>query len=260
MGYFVIAATALCLFATSAFAEIRTQAVEYKQGDAVLEGYLAWDDAVEGKRPGVMIVHEWYGLNDYAKRRAREVAALGYVAFAADIYGKGVVAKTPEEARGLATKFRTDRRLLRDRARAGLETLRASPLCDPKRVAAMGYCFGGGTVLELARDGADVLGVVSFHGNLDTPNPADAKNIKGKVLVLTGADDPGVPMTQVQAFIDEMRAAKVDWHMILYGNAVHAFTNPATGNDPKKGAAYNKEADLRSWQAMKDFFAEIFGK
>ncbi len=259
MRYFVPAFFAMAL-SGAAHAAIKSEKVEYTCGETVLEGYLAWDDAVKGPRPGVMVVHEWWGLNDYPKKRAEQLAALGYIAFAADMYGNGVVATTPEKARELATALRQDRKLMRNRARAGLEALRKHPLCDPARVAAMGYCFGGGVVLELARDGADVKGVVSFHGNLDTPNPADAKNIKGKVLVLTGADDPGVPMKQVEAFMEEMRAANVDYHVVLYGGAVHAFTNPAAGNDPKRGAAYNESADKRSWEAMKQFFAEIFAK
>ena len=244
----------------SAQAAIRTEVVKYKAGETEFVGYLAYDDAVEGKRPGVLVVHEWYGLNDYAKRRANMLAQIGYVALAADLYGEGRVAASREEAGALATALRKDRPLMRARANAALEALRKQPLADPQRLAAMGYCFGGGVVLELARSGADVRGVVSFHGNLDTPNAADAKNIKAKVLVLHGADDPHVPASQVAAFMDEMRKAGVDWQVSFYGGAVHAFTNPASGNDPKAGAAYNAEADKRSWETMKLFFAEIFAK
>jgi dienelactone hydrolase len=183
---------------------------------------------------------------------------MGYVALAADIYGKGVRAHTPEEAASLATKFRSDPVTLRSRANAALEALKGHPLVDPSKVAAIGYCFGGGTVLELARSGAELAGVVSFHGNLDTQNPEDAKNIKCKVLALHGADDPLVPREHVLAFQDEMRSGGVDWQMILYGGAVHSFTNPASGNDPSKGVAYNERADRRSWEAMKSFFAELF--
>jgi dienelactone hydrolase len=161
----------------------------------------------------------------------------------------------------LAGKFRSgnDRSLLRARANAGLDVLRKNPMVDPKRIVAIGYCFGGTAVLELARSGADLAGVVSFHGGLATPSPDDAKNIKGKVLVLTGADDPAVKPEQVIAFEDEMSRASVDWHLVSYGNAVHGFTNPANGTDNAKGAAYNEKADKRSWRAMKDFFEEIFG-
>ena len=179
---------------------------------------------------------------------------MGYVAFAIDMYGKGIRPKTPQEAAAQAGIYKQDRALMRARALAGLEVLRSNPLCDPKRVAAIGYCFGGTVVLEIARSGADVAGVVSFHGGLDTPTPADAKNIRCKVLVLHGGDDPHVPRKDVDAFEDEMRAAGVDWQLVVYGGAVHSFTNPAAGNDKSKGAAYNAEADSRSWEAMKAFF------
>jgi dienelactone hydrolase len=232
--------------------------IEYRQGDATLEGYLAWDDAIEGRRPGVLVVHEWTGLGDYVEARARQLAEMGYVAFAADVYGKGVRPKTPQEAGRQAGIYKKDRLLMRARTQAGLEALRREPTCDPKRVAAIGYCFGGTCVLELARSGAELAGVVSFHGGLDTPNPADAKNIKCKVLVLHGGDDPHVPRKDVEAFEDEMRAAGVDWQLVVYGGAVHAFTNPAAGNDKSRGAAYNAAADRRSWEAMKALFAEIF--
>ena len=188
----------------------------------------------------------------------RKLAELGYVAFAADIYGKGVHAASPQQAGALAGKFKNDQKLMRDRVNAALDVLRGSPLCDPKRVAAIGYCFGGTCVLELARSGADVAGVVSFHGGLSTANPADAKNIRGKVLVLHGADDPHVTPKEVEAFEEEMRNAGVDWQFVAYGGAVHAFTDPSAGNDNSKGAAYNAAADRRSWDAMKVFFAEIF--
>ena len=242
----------------NAQAGLRTEVIGYKHGDAGLEGYLAYDDAVKGKRPGVIVVHAWTGLDAYTKRRTGQLAKLGYVAFAIDMYGKGVKAKDAEEAARLAGIYRADRRLMRSRANAGLEVLKKHTLTDAKRIAAIGYCFGGGVALELARSGADIAGVVSFHGNLDTPNPEDAKNIKGKVLILHGADDPIVPIDQVIAFQDGMRKANVDWQMVIYGGAVHAFTNPESGDDPSRGAAYNEKADLRSWEAMKMFFAEIF--
>ena len=259
MKYLVPAFTVL-VAAMNANGEVRTETVEYKQGGVTMIGYAAWDDAIPGKRPGVLVVHEWYGLNDYAKSRARQLAQLGYVALAVDMYGNGVTAKDPAEAGKLATALRNDRPLMRARAQAALETLRKNPHCDPRRVAAIGYCFGGGVALELARSGADIAGVVSFHGNLDTPNPDDAKNIKAKVLVLHGADDPHVNAEQVANFQQEMRKAKVDWQMIAYGGAVHSFTNPDSGDDPSRGVAYNAAADRRSWQAMRTFFDEIFKK
>jgi dienelactone hydrolase len=248
----------LLVWMVPAQAAVRSGPVEYKQGDALLEGYLAYDDALSGKRPGILIVHEWWGLNDYIKGRADQLAQMGYVAFAADIYGKGKRARDANEAGQLARIYWSDRKLLRARANTGLDILMKHQLTDPKRVAAIGYCFGGTTVLELARSGADIAGVISFHGGLDTPDANDAKNIKAKVLVLTGADDPNVPPSQVLAFADEMRKARVDWQLVMYGGAVHSFTNPASGSDPSKGVAYNEKADRRSWQAMKDFFGEIF--
>jgi dienelactone hydrolase len=239
-------------------AAIKTQTVEYKDGNTVLEGYLAYDDALKGKLPAVLIVHEWTGVGSYVKNRAEQLATLGYVAFAIDIYGKGIRPADTTEAAKQAAIYRADRQLMRRRALAGLEQVKKYPFVDPGKIAAIGYCFGGGVVLEMARSGADLKGVVSFHGNLDTPNPADANNIKAKVLVCHGADDPYVSQEQVTAFWTQMRNTKVDWQLIIFANAVHGFTNPDNGSDPSKGAAYNKLADMRSWLAMKDFFKEIF--
>lgn len=255
---FLIAPIAALVCLTPAQAEVQTRKVEYKHGNTVLEGYLAYDDDVQGKRPGVMVVHEWTGLGPYVQERAKQLAELGYVAFAIDMYGKGIRPKNDKEAAAQATIYRSDRKLMRDRAAAGLKVLQQNDLTDKNSIAAIGYCFGGGTVLELARSGADVNGVVSFHGNLDTPNPRDAKNIKGKVLVLHGAEDPLVPPKQVLGFAEEMSAADVDWQMVAYGNAVHSFTNPGAGNDKSKGVAYNQVADQRSFADMKQFFTEIF--
>ena len=251
---------ALLALVGAAEAKVVTKTVEYRQGDTVLEGYLAYDDAVKGKRPGVLVVHEWTGLGSYVKKRVEQLARMGYVALGADIYGKGVRPKGPEAAGREAGKYKNDRQLLRARVRAGLYELRRQPMVDAGRLAAIGYCFGGTAVLELARSGADLRGVVSFHGGLDTTNPEDGKNIRAKLLVLHGADDPYVPPQQVAAFQEEMRKGGVDWQMVTYGGAVHSFTNPDAGNDPAKGAAYNEKADRRSWEAMKQFFAEIFGK
>jgi dienelactone hydrolase len=203
-------------------------------------------------------VHEWWGLNDYAKGRAEQLARLGYVAFALDMYGKGVSTADPKVAGELSGVFRKDRALGRARAEAGLAVLKRRPEVDPARIAAIGYCFGGMVVLEMARGGADLRGVVSFHGGLSTPNPADAKQIRGKVLVLHGADDPFESPAEIAAFQDEMRQARVDWQMNIYGGAVHAFTNPMAGSYGIKGVGYNAEADHRSWLAMRNFFDEIF--
>lgn len=258
MKRFLVLLLIILIWSVKAQAELKTSAVEYKHGDAVLEGYLAYDDAIKGKRPGVVVVHEWWGLNNYVRMRTEQLAKLGYIAFAIDMYGKDLRPKDAKEAGALSGIYRSDRALMRARANAGLEVLRNHPLADERRIAAIGYCFGGTAVLEMARSGADLIGIVSFHGGLGTPNPGDAKNIRGKVLVLQGADDPVAPPDQVIAFQDEMRKAGVDWQMVSYGGAVHAFSNPESGNDPSKGAAYNEKADRRSWEAMKMFFAEVF--
>jgi dienelactone hydrolase len=238
-------------------AALKTQTVEYKQGDTVLEGYLAYDDSFTGKRPGVLVVHEWKGLNDYAKKRADMLAQLGYVAFAADIYGKGVRPQTVEEAGAEAGKYKNNRPLFRQRVLAGLDQLKAQPNVDPQKLAAIGYCFGGTAVLELGRAGGDVKGIVTFHGGLSSPTPEDAKNIKAKVLVLHGADDPFVPPTEVAGFEKEMKDANVNYQLIKYPGAVHGFSNPDNKGE-LKGALYNKEADEKSWQEMQKFFKEIF--
>lgn len=244
----------------SAAAAVQSKTIEYKDGDVVLEGYLAYDDSFQGKRPGVLVVHEFMGLGDYAKMRADQLAKLGYVAFALDMFGKGVRPKDRQEAGALAGKFYKDRQLMRQRALAGLKQLQGFELTDASRMAAIGYCFGGSCALELARSGAAIAGVVSFHGNPENPTPEDAANIKAKVLLLHGGSDPVVPMERVNLFIEEMTKAGTDFQVIIYSGAVHAFTNPASGNDPSKGAAYDEKADHRSWEAMKQFFGEIFAE
>jgi len=248
----------VCGLAANSKAQLHTEIVEYKQGDTALEGYLAYDQSIQGKRPGILVVHEWDGLGDYAKMRANMLAQLGYVAFAADIYGKGVRPTTTEQKSAQAGIYRSDRKLMRARAQAGLDELLKNKLVDPQKVAAIGYCFGGGVVLELARSGAPLAGAVSFHGNLDTPNLQDANNIKGQVLALHGGSDPYVGPEQVQAFEKEMSDAKVDWKLVVFGGAVHGFTNPNNGSDPAKGVAYNEKADKGSWRDMQEFFDNIF--
>jgi dienelactone hydrolase len=252
-----VAMGVVALVQGAAAGAVATQAVAYKDGDVALEGFLAYDDSAKGTLPLVLVVHEWWGLNDFAKDKAKELASQGYVAFAVDMYGKGVLAKDPKQAGELAGKFKGERKLMRQRIIAGLGAVKGNPRVDAKRIAAIGYCFGGTVVLELARSGADIAGVVSFHGGLDTPDPQDAKNIKCKVLVQSGADDRSVPAAQVAAFEDEMRQGKVDYQVVIYGGAVHGFTNRANGDDPSKNVAYNEKADKRSWQAMKAFFAEV---
>jgi dienelactone hydrolase len=252
-------AAVLGLAVTSARAEIVSRNVEYRQGDAVLEGFLAYDTAGPAKKPGVLVVHDWLGVSADTRKRVEMLARMGYVAFAADVYGKGVRPANGKEAGPLAGQYKAgDRALLRARVMAGFQELSRQPNVDPTRIAAIGFCFGGTTVLELARSGADVVGVVSFHGGLDASPSAPSRKVKAKVLALHGADDPYVPDAQVKAFEDEMRASGVDWTLVKYSGAVHAFTVVSAGNDNSKGAAYNATADRRSWKAMEDFFAEIF--
>ncbi len=237
---------------------VSVETIEYHDDGVTCEAFVAFDRAYGGKRPGILVIHDWMGVSAYTRSRAEQLAGLGYIALTADIYGKGVRPETAEEAAELAGKYRAERGILRRRGRAALDALKANPLTDGTRTAAIGYCFGGTAVLELARSGADMAGFVTFHGGLATPTPEDARNIRGKVLALHGADDPFVPPAEVLAFEEEMRLASVDWQMVTYGGAVHAFTVPGAGSDPSVGAAYNEKADKRSWEAMKSFFKEIF--
>ncbi len=234
-----------------------TKTVEYRQDDTVLQGFLAYNEAIPSQQPGVLVVHEWWGLNDFAKQKASELAGLGYTALAADIYGNGQTTTDPKEAARLAGEMRGNPKLLRARARAGLQALAASPQVDPQRLAAIGFCFGGTTVLELAYSGADLVGVVSFHGGLSRAQPDDLKRIKARVLVLHGADDPHVAEADIRAFEQAMRQAEADWQMVFFGGAVHGFTNPATGSNKASGVAYDARAAQRSWRYMQDFFQEI---
>ena len=235
---------------------MKTELMDYKEGSTGCEGYAAYIPTGD-KRPGILLCPDWMAVSGFSNARANMVMSLGYNVFVVDMYGKGVRPTTPDTCAAEMMKYRNDRKLLRARARAGLEMLKKLPNTDTSRLAAIGYCFGGTTALELARDGADLKGVVSFHGNLDTPDPADAKNIKCPVLVLHGADDPLVPDAEVIAFQNEMRAANIDWQVVSYGNAVHAYTNwniPAKTPGP---AAYETRADRRSWVAMQEFFKDI---
>jgi dienelactone hydrolase len=239
-------------------AEIRVEPIEYKHDNTILEGAFIHDSSKSGRRPAVLIVHQWKGLGDYERKRGEMLARLGYNVLAVDIYGKGVRPADPKEAAKEAAKYKDNRNLLRARVNAGLDLLKKNERSDPGRIAAIGYCFGGTTVLELARSGADLAGVVSFHGGLGTPVAVDAKQIRCKVLALHGADDPFVPPAEVEAFQEEMRKGGVDWQLIAYGGAVHSFTDWNGGSDPSKGSAYNEKADHRSWAAMQQFFAELF--
>jgi dienelactone hydrolase len=261
----VILTLALCL-ATSlpALAQTNMATEIYQSGDTVCKGVLLLPAGVDkntaptdGARPAVLLCHAWMGIGNNELSWAKRLAEQGYVVLCADIYGKGTKPAGADEARALTTQFKNDRALLRERANAGLAALKAMRCVDPDQVAAIGFCFGGTTVLELARSGAELDAVVSIHGGLDSPTPADGANIKAKVLVLHGADDPFVPADSITAFQKEMRDNKIDWEMVYYGGAVHAFTEEEAGSDNSKGAAYNAEAAAKSWDAMLAFFDRV---
>ena len=257
--YLLLAILFSCLLGSPAAAKVVTQVIPFNHNGTILKNYLAYDDAVTGKRPGVLVVHEFWGLNDFAKQRAEKVAALGYVALAADMYGEGKVTEDREEARRLAGHVRSTH-LMRERAQEALQVLAEHELVDPKRLAAMGFCFGGTTVLELAYSGAPVLGVVSFHGGLSVPKPEDWPKCRASFLILHGAEDPHIKPEDIAAFHAAMRQGGADWQMNFYGGAVHSFANPAAGSDKTKGVAYDPKAATRSWQAMALFFKEIFAR
>jgi dienelactone hydrolase len=216
---------------------VQTKKIEYRDGDTALEGFVAWDDS-KTSSPGVLIVHQWMGCTAYEEGRAVQLAKEGFVAFALDIYGKGIRPANVGDAGKTAGIYKKDRELYRRRLQLGLEQLRSQPMVDKQKIAAIGYCFGGTGVLELARSGADIDGVVSFHGGLDSLKPAEAKNIKAKVMICHGADDPFVPASDIAAMQKEFADADVDYQMIYYSEAVHSFTQPMAGNDNSKGAAY----------------------
>lgn len=247
----------LALASTISGAAIVEKPVEYKAGEVVCEGWQAYDDAVQGKRPSVLVVHQWTGVSDNEKMRARMLAELGYNVLVADVYGKGI-RPVPPEAGKEAGKYKSNRPLLRERVNAALTVLSKDTRTDSAKIACIGYCFGGTAAIELGRSGATVKGIVSFHGGLDSPSPADGKNIKGKLLALHGADDPFVPAKDLAAFEQEMKDAGVDYKLVQYPGAVHSFTQVAAGNDNSKGAAYNEAADKASWEEMKAFFGRIF--
>ncbi|CAD5110234.1 dienelactone hydrolase family protein [Zestomonas carbonaria] len=233
--------------------------VPYEIDGEPFEGLLIYDDAVTTPRPGLLVVPNWLGVNEDSAKKAARAAGDKYVVFMADMYGKAVRPSNPAEAQAAAGAVRADRALMRKRAQAAVDVLKAQGgqvALDGDKLGAIGFCFGGGTILELARSGAPLKGFVSFHGNLDTPNPADAKNIKAPVLVLHGADDPAVPPEQVEAFIAEMKAAKTDWQLVSYGGAVHSFTNPVA-NVPERNE-YHPVVAKRAFEAMNDLFDEVF--
>lgn len=253
----VLAGTLLA--AVPARAAVKGEPVKYSAGGTEYVGFVAFDDASTARRPGVLVCPEWGGLNDYARGRAKQLAELGYVAFAFDPYGGGKNAADVKQSGEWSGQLKANRPELRARVTAAFEAMKKQPQVDPARTAAIGYCFGGTSALELARGGADLLGVVSFHGGLGTPMPAKPGELKAKVLVCHGADDPFVPAAEVADFEAEMRQAKADWQLVAYGNAVHSFTNPGAKGD-LPGAKYEERADRRSWAAAKAFLAELFTK
>jgi dienelactone hydrolase len=234
---------------------LKTEQVRYRDGNTALAGFLAWDEALESKRPGILVVHAGAGLDDHAKRRAQGLAGLGLVAFACDMYGEGVMGDR-QRVMARISELRSDPVRLCQRARAGLDVLASYSKVDG-RLAAVGYCFGGMTVLELARSGAELAGVISMHGSLETTRPAQPAFVRAKILVCHGALDPHVPMTHVHAFMEEMTQAGADWQVIIYGGAMHGFTHEGGPEIP--GVAYHALADARSAAAMQNFLSELFG-
>lgn len=261
---FLVGLVVLALVANCKRPDVKTEEITYGSGDVQLKGYLAYDAAKSGPRPGILVVHEWWGHNDYARRRARMLAELGYTALAVDMYGDGKNAAHPDDAGKFAGAVMANFPVARQRFEDALKILRAHETVGADSpVAAIGYCFGGGVVLNMARQGVDLDGVVSFHGSLGPVTPAQPGQVKAKVLVLHGADDTFVPQEAIDAFKAEMEAAGVDYEFIAYPGAVHAFTNPAATENGKKfdiPLAYNEEADKKSWEEMKSFLKEVLGQ
>ena len=258
MRHFLLAPLAFLAF-SHASAALVTKPVDYQDEKGTpLHGFVVYDDAVAGPRPGVIVVHDWRGITDYTHTRAEMVAKLGYAAFAADIYGKDLSKGNPQVWMQEIGIYKGDRDLYRERARAAYAAFLKVPQVDPKKVAAIGYCFGGTGVVEMARDGLPLRGVVPFHGGLDARPVTPGKAITAKVLALCGADDPYEKPDDMAAFEKQLKDANVDYQIVSYGHAVHAFTDPGVDALHQPGAAYNADADKRSWQAMADFLREIF--
>ncbi len=242
-----------------AHAEVQLKSVEYKDGGVALKGYFAWDDALSGRRPGVIVVHEWWGLNDYAQKRARMLAELGYVAFAADMYGDGKVTTHAKQASQWKSQIASNIDHWQKRALLGLDILRKHEFVDPTRMAAIGYCFGGATVMQMAYTGADLSGVVSFHGSLPIPTKEQGAKTKASILIEHGNEDTFVPADHIDKFMASASAAGIDWQMTFHSRARHSFTNPKAGRYGIEGLRYDERADRRSWEHMQVFFKEIFG-
>ncbi len=236
---------------------IQERLIEYKDGEILLEAYMAWDGAGADRKPGVLVSHAWAGRGELEQNKAAQLAELGYVGFALDLYGKGVKGGNPEQNRALMQPLLDDRTMLQRRMKLALDNLRKQKEVDGERVAAMGFCFGGLCVLDLARTGADLRGVASFHGLFSSPGNTADKKIKAKVLAMHGWDDPMVPPDDVLSLAKELTSMGADWQIHAYGNTLHAFTNPAA-NDPEFGTVYDADADRRSWQSLQLFLAEIF--
>jgi len=259
----LFAALSLSVLLATAHAEIQTEEVSYSDNGTTMQGYLAYDDSIEGQRPGVLVVHEWWGHNDYARRRAEMLAELGYTALAVDMYGDGQQAEHPDDAGKFATAVMQSADVGRSRFLAAMELLQQHETVNPDDIAAIGYCFGGAVVLNMARSGVDLDGVVSFHGSLSSPISAEPGEVEAQVLVLHGGADKFITDEQVQAFKDEMEAAGADYEFVSYPGVLHSFTNPeADANAEKFGIpiAYDAEADEASWARMQAFFQEIFGE
>ncbi len=243
-------------FETKESTDVATRKIEYREGDTIFEGHMAWDDSTSEPRPAVLVSHAWGGRDDFSCERAEDLAALGYVGFALDVYGKGIRGGSVEENQALMTPMLEDRALLRRRLAAALACIREQSEVNARRIAAIGYCFGGLCVLDMARSGADLRGVVSFHGLLSGPEGIANRQINSKILVLHGHDDPMVPPDQVLTFEQEMTAAGADWQLHAYGHTQHSFTNPEA-NNPDLGAAYQPDAARRSWASMQAFLGEV---
>ena len=254
-------AIALLLVSSWIHAAIREEAVDYKAGDTPLKGYIVWDDANSAKRPGILVVHEWWGLNGYARLRAHKLAEMGYTAMALDMYGEGKTTEHPNEASAFMQAALDDANAARQRFEAARTLLAKHPTIDGNKIAAIGYCFGGATVLNMARQGVDLKAVVSFHGNLATSTPAAKGSVKASILVLNGADDGFVSPESIAAIDKEMKAAGAHYRFVNYPGAKHGFTNPDAdrlGKANNMPIAYNAEADKQSWEAMKQLFTEVF--
>ncbi len=249
------------LFIGNVYAGIVTEEVTYREGDTVMKGVISYDDSVTKKRPGVLVVHEWWGHNDYARKRAQMLAELGYTALAVDMYGDGKTVSHPDDAGSFAKAVGGNPELARARFTSAMNTLQSHKTVDAKNIAAIGYCFGGGIVLNMARQGLDLKGVASFHGSVATQSPAKKGDIKARIRVFNGADDPMVKSEQLEAFKTEMANAGVDYKVVSYPGVKHSFTNPQADEFAKKfnlPLAYDKHADEDSWKQMKQFFASIF--